>query len=209
MERLANKIADTIAKHLGYDAEKSAVIAYGLASMFQMTTIFVFTSIVGLIGGFWPECMIIFLSVGLLRKATGGAHSQTFAGCLFISIFTICFMAFLARYLFNNTEMVAFSLFYGIVFIMAFIITYKKAPIDTPNKPIKNPVKIKRLRRNAFLTIFIYFIITLILAYFAQQKPRLLNLATSFAFAMLWQTFMLTEAGSKLIGIVDRKFQYD
>jgi accessory gene regulator B len=209
MEKLANKIADTIAQNLGYDVEKTAVMAYGLAAMFQMVTIFIFTSIVGIIGGFWPECMIIFLSVGLLRKATGGAHSEAFTGCLFISIFTICFMAFLARYLFNNVDLLIISIFYMIVFITALIVTYRKAPIDTPKKPIKNPVKIKRLRRNAFLTITIYFIAVCILAYFSLEQPRLLNLATSFAFATLWQTFMLTKTGTTLIGIVDRKFQYD
>ncbi len=209
MEKLANKIADTIAQHLDYDAEKAAVIAYGLAAMFQMVTIFLFTSIIGFFGGFWPECMIIFISVGLLRKATGGAHSETFAGCLFISIFTICFLAFLARYLFCNAEILAFSLFYSIVFLTAFIAAYRKAPIDSPKKPIKNAAKIKRLRRNAFITIILYFIAAMGLAFFSRQNPRLLNLATSFSFATLWQTFMLTEVGSKLIGIIDRKFQYD
>ncbi len=209
MEKLANKIAELIAVHLSHDQEKTAVIAYGLAAIFQMVTILTVTLIIGIIGGFWPECIVIFFSVGLLRKSTGGAHSQAFIGCLFISIFTISFMAFLARYLFCEGNVIAFSVFYAMIFLLAFYVAYRKVPVDSPNKPITKQAKISRLRRSTFLTLSIYLAVTILLIYFSPQNPRLQNLATSLSFATLWQTFMLTEPGAKLIGIIDRKFQYD
>ena len=206
MERAAHKIANDIAARFGYDEEKTAVISYGLTAVFQMTIIFVMTLMIGLLGGFHFECMIIFFSVGLLRKATGGAHSRSFTGCLFISIFTISIMAFLARYLFGENKSYLFFIFYTLAYILAFLIIYRHAPVDSPNKPIVSEVKIRRLRRNSFITVAIYYLITLLFTYLSMQNYRFMSLATSLTFAMLWQVFMLTSPGAKLLRIVDRKF---
>jgi len=102
LEKLAHNISEIISKKLGYDDDKQSVIAYGLTAIFQMFSIFLIVSIIGIIGRFWAECMVIFLAVGLLRKATGGAHSETMQGCLVISIFSISFLAFLSKYLFGS-----------------------------------------------------------------------------------------------------------
>ncbi len=72
MEKLANKIAETIAMHLGHDEEKTAVVSYGLAALLQMIIIFIVISAVGILGGFWAENLVMFFAVGLFRRATGG-----------------------------------------------------------------------------------------------------------------------------------------
>ena len=211
MEKLAKRLADAIGEMLSFDNEKIAVLAYGFTALFQMGIIFAIASIVGILGRFWYECMILFLGVGLLRKSVGGAHSETYTGCLFISIFTISFLAFLSRFLskylfLNNGNAPAVWIFTFIVFAVAFIVTYIKAPVDSKHKPIVKPEKIKRLRHSAFITIFLYFAAAVIFIYFSDNNPRLLSVSFSFAFATLWQTFVLTGAGHKFIKIIDRKF---
>lgn len=205
MEEIAKKIATSIGSNFSYDDEKIAVITYGLTAIFQMLFIFLVVSILGIICGFFIEGMIIFILVGLLRKSAGGAHNKTFTGCLIYSIFFICFMALLSRYLYNPELIYIFIAFSSVVFIWAFYITVKKAPVDSPNKPITNPVKIKRLRRNALITLVIYALSALIMYYFSNQYARLSSYSLSITMSVLWQSFMLTLPGHKFIKVIDRK----
>lgn len=210
MEKLSQNISNIIAAKLNYDDEKRAVIQYGLAAIFQFIGIFVITSIIGLFAGFWIESMVIFLSVGMLRKSTGGAHSETFQGCMIISILSICVLSILARYLIPinypgiKYYIVAFVL---LAFTYSFFIIHKKAPIDSPNKPIKKPEKIKRLRRNSFITLFIYFIAAITLAFLADLTIKNISVSLSITFATLWQVFTLSKAGFCFINVIDKKFR--
>ena len=60
MENLARSIANKISKKLGYDDEKTAVIAYGLIGLFQFIIILCACALIGLVFGFFWEAMIIF-----------------------------------------------------------------------------------------------------------------------------------------------------
>ncbi len=207
MEKQAHRIADKIAQSFGYDEEKTAVVSYGLLAILQMVIIFAMTFIIGWIGGFCLECMIIFLSVGFLRRSIGGGHSNSFTGCLIISIFIISLFAFLSRYLFGPNEPLWFVVAYSVVYLIAFYIIYKRAPMDSSNKPIVREEKIRRLRRTGFITWALYYAITIAFTFLSVKNVRFINLAMSLTLATIWQTFMLTGIGNKFIRTVDRKFQ--
>jgi len=207
MEKLARRIADVIGDTIGQDEEKRQVIAYGLAALLQMLVIFAVTFVIGLAGGFAIESMVLFLGVGLLRKAVGGAHAGTMAGCLVISITFITLLAAASRYLFNfqNSSFVVIVLS-AFFYIVSLILIYKLAPFDTPKKPIVKPKKIERLRKEAFITLFIYFAATAILICFYRFNSRCLNVAVSFSLAAIWQCLMLTKAGHAFIAVINRFF---
>ena len=211
MEKLANRISEFIAKKLNYDEEKTKVMAYGLAAIFQMVSIFIISSIIGLLAGFWIESMFIFLGVGLLRKSTGGAHSQTFQGCMIISIFSIAFLSFVSRYMFPvrcEKKLYFFILILiGLIYLFAFIMVYILAPVATPNKPIVKKEKIRRLKINSIITVIVYFVISLLFFFFSKKNLRFVNISISLSLATLWQIFTLTKAGHKFIDIVDKKFR--
>ncbi|HAN20935.1 MAG: hypothetical protein A2Y15_02960 [Clostridiales bacterium GWF2_36_10] len=205
MEKIAKKIADNIGVNLKFDNEKVAVMAYGLTAIFQLLIIFFIVSILGIIGNFWIEGMIIFILVGLLRKSTGGAHSSTFTGCLIFSIFFISLMSLLCRYLYNPNLIYLYLSFSIIVFAWSFYITYKKAPVASPRKPITNPKKIYKLRRNSLITLTLFFLTTIFLYYFTEDYNRHFGFGLSITMSVLWQTFMLTKKGHKFMNIIDRK----
>lgn len=205
MEKLAKNIATNIGEELQYSPEKTAVVAYGLIGIFQMLIIFFVLSLIGFVGGFWTEGIIIFFLVGLLRKSVGGAHSKTFTGCVIYSVFFISLMAFLSHYLINPSLLYYHVTFSVLSFVFSYFIIYKKAPVDSPNKPIQKKEKIKRLRVNAFITITIYFITVAILYYFSRKDLRFSGYAISVTMAVLWQAFMLTEPGHKFMQVIDRK----
>ena len=208
LETLAFNIAEKIAVEMNFDEDKKAVIAYGLTAIFQMATILVVISIIGILFDFWYESIIIFLGVGIIRKSTGGAHSQTMEGCIVISVLSITILSTLARYFldFPFSKFVNFGISV-FVFIFCFIIFYIRVPVDSPNKPIVKPEIIRKLRRQSFLILTIFFLLSIVLIILTTWYNRFYSIAISIRLSMLWQLFTLTRIGSQIVGKVDFKFK--
>lgn len=207
MEKLAKQIAERISEALNYDEDKQLVIAYGLTALLQMITIASVVLIVGLIFNFWIEAIILFMGVGLLRKSTGGAHAKTLFGCTVISIVSICVMSALCRYFLINVDSLHILLpVYIITIGCCFFITYQKAPVDSPNKLIKRPEKIKRLRKQSFITILIYSTISIALLVISCYNLRMVSISSSIVLSLVWQTITLTRCGAVFISALEYPF---
>ena len=93
---------------------------------------------------------------------------------------------------------------YGVEFSFisaaAFLITFQKAPIDSPNKPIRSPEKRGRMRRGSFLVLAAAFLF----AFFFLIRNS--GCGYALLLAVLWQAFTLTPPGIAFIGLVDRIF---
>ncbi len=208
MEILAHYIAGIIALHMQFDDEKKAVITYGLTAIIQIIVLFIIISIIGLIFGFWYESFIIFIVVGIIRKSTGGAHSQTMYGCVLISVLIIMILSSLSRYILNYPLNIFINLLISIlVYVLCFIVFYNCVPIDSPNKPITNPEKIKKLRRQSYIKITVFFIISVIFILLSVKYERFYSIAVSIRLAMLWQLFTLTKHGAWFINKIDLNFK--
>lgn len=207
MEKMAYDLSEKIAIQLHFDDEKKAVIAYGLTAIFQMFFIAILASIIGIIGHFWLESMILFLVVGIIKKSTGGAHSETMFGCILISVFSITFLAMISRYVFyfpiNQYINIGISV---IIFAFSYIVFYRRVPVDSPNKPIVKPEKIKRLRRQSFFLLTLFTFLSVFLLFLAPDYYRLYSIIFSIRFAIIWQSFTLTQIGIKSIAKFDSKF---
>lgn len=205
IEALASRIADGLASQLNLDQEKRSVIAYGLIGILQVTSLFLMITVIGLVTGTLYESLIIFLSVGYIRKSTGGAHSRTMWGCNTVSVGSIALLAILSRYLFG----IPVDLYVNVgvtmaVFLTGFIIFQKRVPVDSPNKPIVSAEKIRRLRRESFGKLFLFLLLTGVAVVFAERSDRLYSIASSIRMAMVWQAITLTETGTALLARVDK-----
>ena len=98
MEALAKRIAAAIGRNLSKTDEEVAVIAYGLIGIIQFLAILIISLTIGIIFGMWAEVLIIFFSVGFLRRLTGGAHSRGIYNCLVYSVCFVCGFSALATY---------------------------------------------------------------------------------------------------------------
>ena len=206
MEELAHNIAEKIALHMQFDEDKKAVIAYGLTAIFQMVTLFTVISIIGLIFGFWYESIILFIGVGIIRKSTGGAHSQTMYGCILISVLSVTILSSLSKHILSFSVNVFVNLGISVlVFALCFIIFYIRVPVASPKKPIVKPEKIKRLRRQSFIILTIFFLILVAFIFLTVLNDRFYSIAVSIRLAMLWQLFTLTEIGARFIDKIDLK----
>ena len=207
MEKLAKRIASKTGEKLGYDEEKIAVMAYGLIGLFQFLIILVTCAVIGLILGFFWEAMIIFWGAGMLRRVMGGAHSSGFYSCLFISILCICGFAFLCSVIKYYSDNAYFLIAFAVIYCAAFGVTYKLAPVQSPNKPIRSQSKRMRLRKSALITLSVFAVFT-IAEWILNNVFRInfTHISVTLAVCVLWQTFLMLPVGAKFISAVDRIF---
>lgn len=204
IEALASRIADGLASQLNLDSEKRSVIVYGLIGILQVTSLFLMVVIIGLITGTLYESLIVFSSVGFMRKSTGGAHARTMWGCNTVSVLSIVLLAFLSRYILGEPISLAINIGITIsVFLLAFIIFHKRVPMDSPNKPIVSNEKISRLRRESFTKLIAFLLLTIIIILYAENIDRFYSIASSIRLAIIWQVITLTENGALLLARMD------
>lgn len=207
MEEFSSRLAKEIADSLGFDQEKEQVIAYGLVALIQMLSILAIISIIGFCFKLIFECLLIFMGVGLLRKATGGAHSNTMFGCMVISCINIAFLGIFSKYiLIFPLPSCYYSIAYILIFSLCYYIIYKKAPVDSYKKRITSAKKIARLRKQSFITVTLYFILTILFIVLSDENLIYRSIANSICLLTLWQCFTLTSMGIKLLAHMDHNF---
>lgn len=204
IEVLAHKIAEKIVLQLDFDDDKKSVIAYGLIGILQMMTIFIIITMIGVIFDFWYEAIIIFVGVGLIRKSTGGVHAGSMMSCNILSVVIVTVLSALSRYIldipFNTYVNLGLTI---LVFVICFIIFYLRVPVDSPNKPITKPEKIRRLRKQSFLTLSLLILISSTLILFSAYNERFYSITVSIRLILLWQSLTLTKVGALFIGKID------
>lgn len=195
MTKQVNKFAHTIAKNSNLNEEQEAVIAYGMLALLQMAVILIIAVAAGLIFNCLWQCITIYLAVGIFRKFTGGAHGKSMGQCIIVSTLSITVMAVIAKYVLTAfLPLWAQITFIAVSLITVYIITYLKAPVDSPNKPIKNPKKIKRLRISAFVYISVLLILCALLVFIATKFSfdTASGIAYCICLSLLWQSATLT-----------------
>lgn len=202
---LCRKWSTQICGALSLGEERRQVIEYGLLALVQMTIILAGAMLAGAVFHFLLETVLLFFAVGILRKNTGGAHSDTIGGCTVMSIAVICTLAALCRYVLMGVSSQILAVFLlALCYGLAFLLVYRRAPMDTPNKPITKPEKINRLRRQSFFVLGFYAILSLALLLWGSRRGTSLSFAVSCA--SLWQAATLTRPGATMIRTVDRLF---
>lgn len=208
MEKVIHSMSAKIAAYMMYDEDKKSVIEYGLLAVTNIIIIAILVTVIGFVFHIFYESIILFIGVGVLKKSTGGAHSQTMFGCVIISVVSITGLALLSRYILgfplNKYLSIGIS---SLIFLVCSYVFYKLVPVDTPNKPIKNPLKIKRLRKQSYIILGLYTAFTIVISFFASNNERIYSFVNCVHFVLLWQTFMLTKAGGVFIKSIDPKFQ--
>ena len=206
MERLAKKIAESVGKSLDKNEEDVAVIAYGLIGILQFMAIFLLASVIGLVFSFWLEVVVVFLSVGLLRRLTGGAHSSGIYSCLVYSVFFVCALSALARYGLSALPVTANAIIAALIFGFGYFMIARKAPVTPPNKPCRTEAKRKRLRKGAFTVLTIFMLLVAAALVFRGRSGRIYSVGLALLLSTLWQITMMTRAGHSFISFFDGLF---
>jgi len=206
---LADLIATKIADSLNYDEEKRLVMAYGLGAFIQMAQLMIIAFLFGLVFDCLIECMVVFWGVGLLRRSAGGIHCANYMSCILTSSLSICLISLICRYFIPASVGKIWHIILGIVpaFTAMILLAWKRVPVASENKPIVNPVKIKRLRKQCFVTIGIYLVSCILLVRLDWGEGRNISTLWALVCVLWWQCFTLTSLSERLVRSMDSLFQ--
>lgn len=206
IKKISENVAGNLKKELNLEEEKYEVIEYGLFAFIHMAASILFVVIFGAIFGVLLEALLISFTIAIFRRSSGGAHASTDLSCAIIGVIISVIPAIVLLNI--NITIKNAIIFSGIVFLVSFLLVYKLAPVDSPNKPIKSEKKIKRLKRGSLITLGIYmvlFIINILLSI----KMNAINFkiyALCISFGVLWQSFTLTKLGHIVLNLMDSFF---
>ncbi|MDD6175851.1 MAG: accessory gene regulator B family protein [Firmicutes bacterium] len=208
MERFLDHLADTIAEQFHYTEDQRAVVRYGLVALLQTVIIFFLLVVLGLCFGFFPQALAVFFSVVLLRRQEGGAHASSLTGCLILSGVVLTALAVLSRYVLPLMGSPMALLLTAVLGAGCVLVSWKLVPVESPNKPLRDPKKIARLRRNTFLLLAVYLLLAFVLALPEGTLPfSSLSISLSILSGTVWQTFTLTKPGRWLVDTMENLFR--
>ena len=200
MYRLAEYLGEKLSTALQYDQEQKEVIVYGLLGIIQfvivLSLLLIFSSLFGTVAA----SLILSFSVSALRVHAGGAHLSSIWVCSLTGVVISVLMptVFVLLGVQNLSSNYLFYITNGIL-LLALWIVIVKAPVDSPNKPITKPEKIKKLKRKSIIVVLIYFVIGNFLAY------KLLNVYLfCLLFGVMWQCFTMLKIGHTILGFFER-----
>ena len=206
IENISKVIAEKVSSELNYDNERKEIIQYGTYALIQTLISIISVLILGLLFNIALEALIFLFTASILRKYSGGAHSESSNVCTLLGIIISICIGFLIKSSFfakMNFELVVFI---GIViFVFGYFIVFKFAPVDTKNKPIKTEKKKKRMKKGSLkiLTIYLFIEIFNIILYYnlgwSLAKPVMLSIMLGAA----WQCMTLTYIGHILLKTID------
>lgn len=192
-----------LTNELNLTKNQTDIIRYGLQSFYGtlagLLAVFILSAAVGIV----HEAMAVTIVATIYRKLSGGAHCDTLPGCLTVGTFIIILLAFIIRFM-GPTAAGTYYLV-TVPSVLAYITAYFYAPADVPQKPITSLAQRRLLRRLSFLFILLWF--TLGAYLWALQNHGLLYLYAAGNLGLLWQTFLLTHPGYRLIELLSLLFK--
>lgn len=205
MERLANKVANRIALELSYPEEQKQVIAYGLIALFQTFLMTAIVLITGAILNIFIESAILCFAVAILRKYSGGAHASSIASCMIIGVvFCIGFGILIKTISQIGISPIILLILSILVFASAFYIAIRRAPVDSPNKPIRTEQKKRKMKIATNVLLSLYMLISTVLLFNFNLSPIFVSALLCLLLSVVWQMSSLTNPGKVFLKGLDR-----
>lgn len=204
MEKISFKIANKISSELNFDEDKRQVVQYGLLALVQLFFYVFFIVLIGIFFGVALEALVVLFSVSLLRKYSGGAHSDSIIVCTVFGVFfCLAFSIIIKHFIIGFISFYSLSFLMLIIYATSFLLIDKYAPVDNPNKPIKTEKKRLRMKKYSYATLLFYFAVSLALLFFGKTNKILFSYDLCLLVGVIWQVFTLTGLGIKSIKLVD------
>ncbi len=199
---LPRVIAGYLKDKLNLSDEQEEVALYSLEVFIYTGFTFLGTGLVGWLFGCLQATLIIAFTIFALRCFSGGAHSNSPACCIILSILVIPLSAKIVMLMSPFIPKYFLAVLVVSGFLISLFITYRLAPVDTPAKPVSPESQRRKLRLLSNLTVVLVFILQGVLFYsvsFSEAATPILALEAG----LLWQAFSLTNAGRRFFTGLD------
>lgn len=197
LERLTNYISH----ELQLNDTQTSTIFYALQMIHSTMSGLFFVVIAGWAAGVLSLSLTAVLASASLRLTSGGAHSARVLNCSLLGALLSTGIAIISKHLSSISALYLLLFILTIVIITLFSI-WKYAPADTPNKPITNPVQIKKLRLLSFVQIFVSMVVFMFIFYSFGSVSAPYTIA--FFLAYLWQAFSMSPSGYRFVSMFDK-----
>lgn len=151
------------------------------------------------------ELAVVYLSVSLFRKYSGGQHASTMLACTILSTIVCLAAAFLGRELSTiSNNRILLTVLVVLTYGFAFLVVWLRAPVDSPNKPIRTEKKRHRMRRGSFIFLGSTFFAVIPFLIWTDQLSGSRSCCYTLLLAICWQTFTLIPLGRTVIKLTDQ-----
>lgn len=193
---LSRKVATYLARELGYDQERQAILEFSLAVNLSSLVGYLWLILIAGLLGILPEALAAAITASTLRVSSGGAHASCPKNCTLIGLAVFLTIPFLTKIF--SINYLPFLVISALIIGIPILIRY--APADTPGKPITSKLQIQTLKRNSLIILGLTVLIQgLLLNY--QWNP---TLVLSSCLGLIWQLFTLTPVGYKTVAKLNR-----
>ncbi len=204
IHEISEKFAAYLARELDRDRRQELRMAYGLeillGEIVKLAVIISFSWLLGVL----PEVLIITVSAGILRLASGGEHCSEYYRCLIGGTVWFLFLGWVVHFLNAVLHQPIINITAGLLFFLSMLIILKYAPGETENKPISSEAERKKFKKWAVTVMIIYGFIMALLIYPEVLNPLVLPLATG----IIAQAFTVSPAGYGFIHFVDKALDF-
>jgi len=209
-ERLASNIGTKSRGILNVDEDKEKIIVYGAFNLLQVVWSIVWTSIIGLLFGVFYESIFFLFIISALRKYSGGVHATAPNRCIIIGTTAAVGFGILIDKVLIRTSFYTMAVIGITSILIALIIVVKKAPVDSPKKPISNPVIKQRFKLSSIILICFYLLCMVVLLelYMVYESQMYIKAFQCIALGALWQAITLTKSGARVLNKLDAGFKY-
>lgn len=205
IENLSNNIGCKIATILKLDNDSKEIMIYGAFNLLQILWSTLWIVLFGIAFNMLIEVFIVFFTINILRKYSGGAHASSPGTCTIIGTTVCVSFALIIHKLYWNFNIYEIFFLGAVSLIFSYYIVYKLAPVDSIAKPIVNMETKKRFKRRSILTLNILSIIifVILIFYFKYSNIFLLSIVMCICVGVAWQSFTLTNKGHKILTKID------
>lgn len=205
--RFVQKWSFACANHLAIamkeNHNKRSIYYYGFFIVIgALTKGIILISVAALLGVVVPTVITVF-AFSSLRMLAGGYHMDTFGRCLFISMALFIIAALTAKYTYLYWNLIEIIILIVATFLIGLYVLRRYAPKDTPNKPITDPIQIRKFKK---LSITYLIILTTINSFLTVFELKMYILALSFG--ILLELFTVTPTGHKFFNVIKNGLDY-
>ncbi|AWI03840.1 accessory gene regulator ArgB-like protein [Clostridium drakei] len=205
IESLSNRIGCKIAKSLKLDKDHEEIMAYGAFNLLQILWSILWIVLFGIVFNMLIEVFIVFFTINILRKYSGGVHASSPGTCTIIGTTVCVSLALIIHRLYWKFNVYEIFFLSVISLIFSYSIVYKFAPVDSIAKPIVKMETKERFKRKSILilNILTMIIFVILVFYFKYSDVFLLNSIMCICVGAVWQSFTLTNEGNKILTKID------
>ncbi|PRX31820.1 accessory gene regulator B [Orenia metallireducens] len=189
---LSNKVVTYYYKD--YSDDEQEIMGYGLRMILVTVIDLIAIVIVGLMVGVPELAVTAAISIGIIRRFSGGFHASTYVRCALLGTVVCVGLGLLANYLVMSINRGVIFILLWLVLMIGAILIYSYAPAGVKEKPLTALPKRVRLKISSFIAFFIVLLIDFSLYLMLEVDSYVL----SSLFGVVWQIFTITPLAYKL-----------